>query len=80
MAREDEVETVANPLTIEIERGQQAIPCKCGGYCDLVDSTADECLEYGCGRDRSGNQCCAVSFVCRICQQRYAGNQPAPDW
>jgi hypothetical protein len=68
------------PLPVEIARGQKAIPCACGGYCDLVDSTEAECKHHGCGLDSSGNECCAVSFSCRICGNRYAGSQPAPEY
>lgn len=67
------------PLPVKIERGESSVPCECGGYCDSVDCTEDECEAHGCGRDRPGSECCAVAFVCRICKQRYAGCQPAPE-
>lgn len=66
-------------LPIEIERGTEAVPCACGGYCDKVDCTEEECRAFGCGRDRPGSECCAVAFVCRVCKRRYHGYQPAPE-
>jgi len=69
----------SKPLPEAIERGQESLPCECGGYCDSVDCTEIECLAFGCGRDTPGSECCAAAFVCRICKTRYAGWQPAPD-
>ena len=79
----------AKTFTIAIERGTQAIPCECGGYCDRADCTDEELLKHGCGRERMALQiavrlgirfeCCARAFECRICHARYAGKQPAPD-
>lgn len=66
-------------LIVEIERHTEAVPCTCGGYCDNVDSTDEECQKYGCGSDKPGHECCAASFVCRICKKRYAGPRPAPE-
>lgn len=66
----------SKPLPSGVERGQEAIPCSCGGYCDRVSQTEEEIAQYGCGR---WGGCCAVAFVCRICKTRYAGHEPAPD-
>ena len=66
-------------LESEVTRGRDAVPCECGGYCDRVDCTTEECREYGCGRDKPGRECCAVAFVCRLCGTRYVGSAEAPD-
>lgn len=63
----------------DLTRGQDAVRCKCGGYAEHVESTIDECREFGCGRDRPGDECCAAAFVCVICGARYAGAYPAPE-
>lgn len=64
---------------IDIERDTDSIPCDCGGYCDSVDCTEEECREYGCGRDAPGSECCARAFVCRLCKKRYPMSAPAPE-
>lgn len=69
----------AKPLPEDIERGQSAIKCQCGGFCDRVDCLENECHKFGCGRDMPGRECCAVAFVCCKCATRYAGAQPAPE-
>lgn len=61
-------------------REAEAIECKCGGYAASVDANAEECAEFGCGRDRPGGyQCCARAFVCKVCGARYSGSAEAPD-
>jgi len=70
---------VGHEAVKEMERGQLAIPCGCGGYCERVDCTNDECEKHGCGRDTPGHECCAVAFRCMLCGARYAGKQPAPE-
>lgn len=67
---------IPTELELEMERGDKAIPCECGGYCDKVDCTDEERKEFNCGRSYD---CCSVAFVCRICKTRYAGTQPAPE-
>lgn len=62
-----------------IDRGAVGVPCSCGGYAGAVDSTAEECRQYGCGRDRPGSECCAAAFVCRICGKRIVGSYEAPE-
>lgn len=64
---------------MNLPKGVEAYPCDCGGYCDLVSSTEDECRNFGCGFDRPGHECCARSFVCRICGSRYAGSSESPE-
>lgn len=66
-------------MTIDLERYDKSIPCDCGGYCDRVDCTAEECQQHGCHRDRPGSECCARAFVCRVCKARYAMSAPAPE-
>lgn len=61
-------------------REASGIKCQCGGFCDLVNSTTDECKRYGCGRDTPGFECCAVAFVCCLCGQRYVGKREAPEY
>lgn len=66
-----------------IERDVEGIKCpSCGGFADKVPCTAEECKEFGCGRDSVRWQCCARAFVCCICKQRIVGNALAPecDW
>lgn len=63
----------------DLPRGIHAIPCECGGYCDLVRCNEAECTKYGCGRDTPPRRCCAVAFVCRICGMRWAGTQDSPE-
>lgn len=66
-------------MDINIERETEAIECECGGYCERVDCTEEECAKYGCGRDSPGGECCARAFVCKVCGKRYAASAPAPD-
>jgi hypothetical protein len=62
-----------------LPRDKDALRCKCGGYAEAVDSTIEECKEFGCGRDRPGDECCARAFVCVLCGTRYAGSSEAPE-
>ena len=64
----------------DLPREVTAHACTCGGYCDPVDSTKGECKEHGCFRDSPGNECCAASFICRLCGERYAGSREAPEY
>ena len=66
-------------LEVWVERTCDAIKCECGGYCERVDCTEEECKKYGCGRDEPGNECCSIAFVCCVCGQRYAGCREAPE-
>ena len=59
-----------------IPRGADGVPCSCGGYADLVESTKDEIANQSCGRSY---KCCCRAFKCRICKSRLVGNAEAPE-
>ena len=65
----------------DLPREAQGIKCvACGtGYAEIVESTAEECRKYGCGRDRPGWECCAAAFVCAACGVRNVGQRRAPE-
>lgn len=64
-------------LKEQVERTANAVPCTCGGYADLVDSTPEEIAAQRCGRSYA---CCARAFVCRLCGERLVGAAEAPDF
>lgn len=66
--------------TLRIERGVDAVKCDCGGYAGLVESTEEECRNFGCYRDEPGSECCAASFVCCLCAKRHVRRREAPEY
>lgn len=71
-----------NPLRFfMMERGAEAIECKCGGFAPRVKCTPAEVKDYDyCGWAASrGGECCSRAFVCKVCKTRYAGSAQAPD-
>jgi hypothetical protein len=65
----------------DLARDAHGIKCvACGkGYAEEVESTLDECSDYGCGRDRPGMECCAAAFVCAVCGERNVGQRVPPE-
>ena len=63
----------------QIKREIEAVKCDCGGYAEIIDCTKEEIKQYGCGRDRVGDECCARTFLCRICGTRLVGKAEAPE-
>jgi hypothetical protein len=65
---------------LNLERDDDGIKCKCGGYAERDHKmTAEELRGRTCGRDTEIYQCCARAFVCAVCGTRWLGMAPAPD-
>jgi hypothetical protein len=68
-------DTKTIPLTTDIGRDTDGIPCTCGGYAAQVAVTPEEEKAHGCGRPG----CCARAFVCKLCKTRLVGSAEAPE-
>jgi hypothetical protein len=66
-------------LAEPIDRDAATIECECGSRAVRVPCILNECIEYGCGRDNPGQECCARAFQCLSCGKRFVGTAEAPD-